>query len=70
MKSNYHDCKCGALISGEHDLCLKCRSQRLTADCDYYNEIERSITVPWCEYYDCEILSFGYWKCRDCERRG
>ena len=68
MNSDYHECECGNLISGDYKLCLKCRSDQMKPDCGYYNEKEKSVIVPYCEYYDREILSFGYFKCRDCER--
>lgn len=65
----YKKCECGLLINGDFELCLKCRSEQIKVDCEHYKELEKTITVPFCEFHDKPILSFGYLKCRDCDQR-
>jgi len=63
------NCSCGRRVEGDYELCGVCKSKKLTPSCRHYTELEKTCTVPYCLLYDRPIMSFGYYKCRECEEK-
>lgn len=62
--------RCGTnFVTQDADICLKCRSDLLLPQCDYFyykgEDEGYVIDVPWCGKYDKRALG-KYLKCRGC----